>query len=215
METTYTLTTSMNENQGYLGILVKNSPDHFEPSTGLTVAHDILEHISNHLDPYADEFMALGAMVAIRVENGYRYLDMEVLEYGVYSLVRSMFYLEESLTEPDTLPVDHDLWAQVLDFSEKGINNFLEEEEGEVDFPDNFAEYITAWIIKGYENCLRHYGGQDLYGIRYLFNSIAVQCDKWLGTSEEGYEATLTLDFESSTAILEEVWEFEGEEEDC
>lgn len=215
---TFNLVVAANQELGFNGILAQNSPGHFEPGTGLTLAHDILEHVASHPDPYVDEFMALGAMVAVRVEqgyhNGYRYMEMGVLANEVYTLVQSMYWQGETLTEPATLPQGHDLWEEVLSLTEKGINDFLGEEDDEnVTIPENLAENITAWVIEGYENCLQHYEGQDLYSICHLFKKIAEQCDKWLKEAEIGYEATLTLDFESCEAILEEVWEF-GEEED-
>ena len=217
---TFNLVVAENE-LGYNGILTQNSPSYFEPGTGLTLAHDILEHVGNHPNPYVDEFMALGAIMAVRIEQGYhtgfRYLGREDQVSDVFNLVESMHCQDETLTEPSTHPQGHDLWEEVLSFTEEGINNFLEEKakegEEEIELLENLAENITAWVIEGYENCLQHYEGQDLYSICHLFKKIAEQCDKWLKGAEIGYEATLTLDFESCEAILEEVWEF-GEEEE-
>jgi len=209
------LVVAENQELGYNGILTQDSPDHFEPGTGLTLAHDILEHVASHPDPYVDEFMALGAMVAVRVEQGYRYssryLKMEDLANEVYTLVQSMYWQGETLTEPTTLPQGHDLWQEVLSHTEEGINNFLEEEDDEnIIIPENLAENITAWVIEGYENCLQHYGGHNLYGICHLFKDIAEQCDKWLKYAEIGDRAILTMDLESGKVILEEYWEWEG-----
>lgn len=213
---TFNLVVAENEEFDFKGILATESPDHFEPGTGLTLAHDILEHVASHPpDPYADEFMALGAMVAVRAEQGYhsgsRYIKLKDVANEVSILVQSMYWQGKTLTEPTTLPQGHDLWLEVLSHTEEGINNFLEEEDDEnIITTESLAENITAWIIKGYKNCLDHYQGLDLYNICKLFKDIADQGDKWLKDAEIGATATLTLDFETGRATLEEYWDWEG-----
>ena len=56
--------------KGYSGLLELNAPNEFNPGQGLTVAHDCIEHFKGDDGSCDKEFMAFGAMLWIRGDNG-------------------------------------------------------------------------------------------------------------------------------------------------
>lgn len=55
---------------GGYGWIMKGQPT-FNASTGLGIAHDTLEHFANRYGSIADEMLAFGAILRVRVEGGY------------------------------------------------------------------------------------------------------------------------------------------------
>lgn len=65
----YRLQIKEHEEYGDLGaiILGPRSRSYHDPFSGLTIAHDILEHPTKiHPDPFIDELLALGGIIAGR-----------------------------------------------------------------------------------------------------------------------------------------------------
>ncbi len=70
------VTTESDRNAEWDGWRMEGMP-HFDPSAGLAVAHDSLEHMPNaYNDSLIDEMLAFGAIVRNRVRGGYWHSDM-------------------------------------------------------------------------------------------------------------------------------------------
>lgn len=178
---------------GGLGIKIKGNlgRDYFEPAlSGLILAHDLLEHpATGHISGFADEFMALGAIVAGRIEMGWhsrngRTLKVRDLASDVSSLVSYCDWLP-----PCNSRIRDE---EAMDSMRQVIQCGIEEAEM-FDPPD--AEHILGWMCKGHQLFRRRFAHLDIYEVsNHLFNTISRQADAWLKGAEEGEEATLSLD---------------------
>lgn len=195
------LTIAEHPEYGELGIKIKGGlgRDYFEPAlSGITLAHDLLEHpATGHINGFADEFMALGAIVAGRIEMGWwhsngRALNVRDLASDVASLVAYCDWL------PPCNSRIRD--REVVDSMRQAIRDGVEEAEM-IDLPD--AEHILGWMCKGHQFFRRRFAHLDTYGIsNHLFNRISTQADNWLNGAEEGDEATLRLDLTRYSAEI-------------
>lgn len=187
------LTIAEHPDYGELGIKIKGGlgRDYFEPAlSGLTLAHDLLEHpATGHINGFADEFMALGAIVAGRIEMGWhsrngRTLKVRDLASDVASLVAYCDWLPPCNSRIRS--------GGNLDVMRQAIRNGIEEAQI-IDPPD--AEHILGWMCKGHQLFRRRFAHLDIYEIStHLFNTISRQADAWLKGAEERDEATLRLD---------------------
>lgn len=206
---------------GGLGISFSNGRDYFEPAlTGLQVAHDILEHtVTPHPNGYIDEFMAIGAVLAGRVENGYineygRIISVKDIQSDVYSLAIDALNTEYSLCPKSCSNYlkDSDLMSEIRTFVRKGLLEAVNEyEDVEYNYLQMKSKYnfdvdsIVGWICKGYQLFKKRFPDTNGTSI-HLFNKISKVCDDWLKYAEEGYEAELYINFTTFDVKLSGDW---------
>jgi len=192
---------------GFLGIVIRgNDRDYFEPAlSGITLAHDLLEHPTKpHPNGFADELMALGAIVAGRIRTGWcnnygRRITSEDLSSDVFSLIETC----------EDLPPCR---ATIRDYNDLesmrgAIQSALRDDKNEnYDAPD--LNNILGWMCKGHQAFRRRFYRLDLYNLtNYLFDQIALKAGNWLSNAIEGEEAILHLDFTNYNAEIVNPWE--------
>jgi len=146
------------------------------------VAHDILEHFSGNeqLSASEDELLALGALLALRIENGLfngHYNDCDQLANVVFSVLSD---LENSENEEPPRSVamqpktSENCWA--FELIEKACDKALELTRREhhdafnpqlwieASCPD-LPQRIKAWVAQGYVRTWQRFYGVDLYTV--------------------------------------------------
>jgi hypothetical protein len=137
MRKTYSIVIRQREEFGGLGIaLACNGRDYFDPALGgLVCAHDILEHpVNPHPNGYVDELMAIGGILAGRVNAGWESrrggsIRNEDLISDISSLVESGHYkgMLTGLAPRKRYIQDTDFMSEVRKIVEIGFINGLEE----------------------------------------------------------------------------------------
>jgi hypothetical protein len=214
----YSITIQEHQEYGGLGIVVDTGRGYFEPAmSGLTVAHDILEHtVKPHSCGYTDELMAIGGYIAGRVENCYnssRYRTARLDD--VSSDIQSLF----------TAALNEDGEDNPFNNIEK-CNSYLQDEytmnelkkevkEGIMQAYDEWTDgefegwqidqydinSIVGWICVGYQQFKKRFVNVGNYN--YLFDSIKKKSDAFLSNGFEGQSATLYVDFTSCDVYIE------------
>lgn len=189
------------------GLIIKNMQgrDYFEPLNGQVIAHDIIEHpVKAHPNCYVDEYLALGAIVAGRIENGYftgyRYLGFGDIEADVTQLAVSHFHSDYTdLVVPCDFRLRNDdlkITDQIRSAVRKGLVSVSSEIGESYDFTDQTVDNITAWICKGYRLFNKRFQGLQIYDIsNHLFDTIKEDCDRFLKYAEIGDQAILNVTF--------------------
>jgi hypothetical protein len=208
----YFLTIMEHEEHGELGITINNGRDYFEPAlNGLVVAHDILEHpVNPHVNGYIDELMALGGILAGRVDSGWcseygRRIDYNDLKSDTESLAKSALMADEKLCpEVSTNYLQSsEMMNEIRSFVRKGVINAINEYEDEeykyIPLKHDFdIDSICGWICKGYQLFNKRFYRLDKHTLStYFFNKIALTCENWRRRASEYETATLSLDFSS------------------
>jgi hypothetical protein len=198
---------------GEKGLIIKNiGRDHFDPLNGQVIAHDVIEHpVKAHPNCYVDEFMALGAIVGGRIENGYlqgtRYLSFYDITADITQLAVSSFHSGYNLVLPCNSGLrDIEITADIRSAVRKGLASVSDEIEESYNFTDNTVDYITGWICKGYSLFKKRFKGLQIYEIcNYLFNTIKEECDLFLKSTEIGDQAILNVIFSRYHCELKQI----------
>jgi hypothetical protein len=212
----YLLEVKENPEYGGNGLIIKNiGRAHFEPLNGQVIAHDIIEHpVKAHPNCYVDEFMALGAIVGGRIENGYftgyRYMGFGDIEAEVTQLAVSHFhsgYMDLVLPCNFRLRSDDlEITDQIRSAVRKGLSSVSNEIGERYDFTDQTVSYITGWICKGYSLFKKRFQGLQIYDIcNHLFDTIKEECDFFLKSAEIGDQAILNVTFSRYHCELEQI----------
>ena len=211
------------EEYGCNGIIIKSqSRKYFDPTlSGLTLAHDLLEHpVTPHRDGYVDELMALGSIIAGRIEYGWinptnRYsygLTLKNLVSDISSLCQSAFQEKGNfnIEKCNSYIQDKGLMAEIRTTVRKGILEAMNEDSDEVYtyIPEEYdidIDSMVGHIAKGYQLFRRRFNHLG-YNFIYLFDEISRQADKFMKHSEVDQEAILTVDFKNSRVYLDEFY---------
>lgn len=146
------------------------------------VAHDILEHFSGNeqLSAAEDELLALGALLALRIENGLfngHYSDCDQLAnvvLGVLSDLESSENEEAPRAIAMQRKTSENCWA--LELIDKACDKALELTRGgrldsaspqlwlESSCPD-LMQRVKAWVAQGYARTWQRFYGVDLYTV--------------------------------------------------
>jgi hypothetical protein len=222
----YHLEIRENEEYGGNGIWFNSGRDYFQPATtGIQLAHDILEHPTTpDANGYMDELMALGAILAGRVDSGwrnkYRQLNVEDLRSDICSLAISSLQCDEPLTIESCKSYlqDSSTMQEIRSFVVKGLEEAIDEEPDnsynsrvKIAYPDIYIDLlfdvnsIVGWICKGYQLFRERFYNHDIYNIStYLFNKITAASDNFLKHAELGETAKLYVNFTTMEVRLEE-----------
>jgi hypothetical protein len=222
----YHLEIRENEEYGLNGIWFNSGRDYFQPATdGIGLAHDILEHpVNPHANGYIDELMALGAILAGRVDSGwwnkYRQLNAEDLRSDICSLAISSLQCDEPLTIKSCKSYlqDSSMMQEIRSFVVKGLEEAIDEEPDnsynsrvKIAYPDTYIDLlfdvdsIVGWICKGYQLFKKRFYNHNIYNIStYLFNKIVAASDNFLKGAELGETAKLYVNFTTMEVRLEE-----------
>lgn len=198
--------------------IVRGGRDYFDPAYGgIQLAHDILEHPATpHANGYIDEFMALGGVIAGRIESGWisergrrASIDGDIRS-DICSLATAAYHANEDLCpKTSTRTVrDSELLDEIRQAVVRGLEDAREEfAQGEDFNPDTDADSIVGWICEGYSRYKKRFGS-NIYDVsNYLFDKITVVCHNWANGAELGYTATLRVDFNRLDVRLEPEYE--------
>lgn len=204
------------ENYGELGLRMRNRP-HFEPLTGMAVAHDLLEHFRNDDGRLSGELMALGASIHVRDGENYhtRRGNMNpVHKHLAADMVQQVYYTEQS---GDRLLRDCGRTARLPDdYAEYSVQEALKSSirllRTEV-AADQFPSWLTGdeqrrrfvgWLRRGYRAAQRRYRGIPSYTLMEAFIAVERAADNFLKYAEEGMEVRISVDPHRARAVLEE-----------
>lgn len=161
------------EDTGLIGLMPRWMPN---ANTTYAVAHDILEHfMPNGLTAGEDELEALGALLALRIENGVfngHLSDVDQLAAVVSSTLCDIVRDELPLLRPCPSRALHEdyIWAEEL--IQRATSRALELSRKELDdqplgelFEDEraLARAVIGYLRRGYRKTLRRFEGCDLY----------------------------------------------------
>lgn len=182
------------EESGLLGLLPTWMP---KANTTTAIAHDVLEHFfPRELTAAEDELVALGALLALRIENGVfhnYYTYAEQLAQTVSSVLTDID--RDSLPVPRPCPSrrlsDDYRWADdlILEAVPKSIaaaRRELSDAEEPWVLADTSAleQAIVGYLRKGYRKAVRRFASADLYTIgASLFKKLDA-CSKKLVDSD-------------------------------
>ena len=198
------------------GLIIKNiGRDHFDPLNGQVIAHDIIEHpVKVHPNWYVDEYLALGAVIAGRIEHGYftgyRCMGFGDIEADVTQLAVSHFHSNYTdLVVPCDFRLrnnDLEITDQIRSAVRKGLTSVSDKIGESYTFTDQTVSYITAWICKGYSLFKKRFQGLQIYNIcNHLFDNIKEECDRFLKYAEIGDQVYLHVTFSRYDCRLERI----------
>lgn len=180
------------EDDNFIG-LKPNWFDNADPTTGRGAAHDMLEHFRTQVGPVEGEMEALGAFVAIRMEQGAVPVivrtDVEILADDIRSVLVDM--VEERLQIPSrkTSRRLHDTYEWADSTIQSAVSLGMRRAKDELEsmgveqctyspvLTEELQETLLAWVRQGYRRALKRYAGVDLYR---LGNSFFKQIEKCL-----------------------------------
>jgi hypothetical protein len=180
-------------------ILSPRFRSYHHPETGRGIAHDIIEHPTKiHPDPFIDELLALGAVIAGRVEHGYNVTiggianDIEsLLNSNPFSLTTDSVYTNNyTLKDQETVEMIRKAVATgIIDHRGMWISKY--------DTPLDFDEkLIVSWICEGYTRFKKRFKNYSIYNIsNHVFDDITNQVGKWIKGSDIGEKADLHVNF--------------------
>ena len=200
-------------------VIERNDRDYFEPATmGLVIAHDLLEHpVKPHDDGFVDELMALGAVMAGRMdryENSYgRVTNEDDVISDVQALARA------SLAEFGKFDVpvstnrvnDSAVMEAMRRCVRKGLLNAVNEHEDteHQHFPSNYRfdlDSMVGHMARGYQLFRQRF--PSYWGdFADLFAEITRCCDGWLKDADVGHEAILSVNIKRKQVALESEYE--------
>lgn len=222
------------EHDGYgtLGLRPLAMPE-ADPLSGMTVAHDLLEHFPGDDGGVEAEFMALGASYWLRCESGYNESRSRVSRDQAENIAADFPELFRhirdegfTLTDPGHVePIEDTSTDDALRrCAQMGVDETEQEEtyQGNVDpelttFCLNASvERITGWLRKGYRRATERFDGHDAFTLsETVFGTIEKRLDDWLKTGDcEGVEIEITIDLENYHVSIETV-SGEGETDYC
>ncbi len=197
--------------------IIRGGRDYFEPAfNGLQLAHDILEHPATpHPNGYIDELLALGGVIAGRIESGWmgdRGQTATIkgdIRSDICSLAMAAYSADDDLCpKTSTRTVrDGELLAEIRQAVVGGLKDAGEEVESYDIFGGVDADSIVGWICEGYSRYKKRFSSNTYDVSTYLFDKIARVCDDWAKGAEMGYNATLRVDFTRLDARLEPEYE--------
>jgi hypothetical protein len=171
------------------------------PETGRGIAHDIIEHPTKiHPDPFIDELLALGAVIAGRVEYGYNVTKKDIA-IAIGSLLKSnpfSFTTDSAYTNKYALK-DQETVEMIKKAVARGIM-WRSECDTPLDFDENL---IVSWICEGYTRFKKRFKNHSIYDIsNHVFDDITNQVSKWIKGSEIEEKADLHVNFSRYTVEL-------------
>ena len=203
---------------GEAGIsIVWGGRDYFDPAYGgLQLAHDILEHPATpHPNGYIDELMALGGVIAGRVETGWRSQRGRRVSVGddirsdICSLATAAYHSGDDMCPKHSRRTvrDGDLMDDIRHAVDGGLKDAGYETETEDLSTDVDTESVVGWICEGYSRYKKRFGNNIDDVSNYLFDKITLVCDNWAKGAELGDNATLWVDFTRLDVRLEAEYE--------
>lgn len=203
--------------EGAVGWIAKGMP-HFDASLGDTIGHDTMEHLPGGMKhgAIADEMLALGVRLYLRVESGWWYgkhFSQTPAATWSYEVVRQLEYIFfNDAPKPGpvrSVPTEDEIGEEmeliISQATRKGIKEFNDERQQEEDCggnaalwvdPDgtlakNMADWMRVGVRAGMKRWNSPAGG--VYEYAYAMEELARQVER-IGTGhEEGEELIVEI----------------------
>lgn len=221
---------------GELGLRPLAMPE-ADPLSGMTVAHDMLEHFPDDDGGVEAEFMALGASYWLRCESGYNEsrsrVDRDQAENIAADFPELFRHIrDEGFTLHDPGPVepieDEHTDDALRRCARLGVEETEQQETYQTDDGEELdemlvafcsyqsVERITGWLRKGYVRATERFEDHDAFTLaETVFGTIEKRLDDWLKSDAvEGTEVEVTIDLENYDVLIESVIG-EGETDYC
>lgn len=172
---------------GGLGFRLLSQPG-FDPLGASAVAHDLIEHFPNGDESIADEFMALGACLAIRGEGGFFHIQAgEAISGDLAELIQKAECGMEVKPAPKTKPLngDYERMEQQITVAVRQAKKELENER-EIKLRPEWETAMRSWIRIGFRKALKRFPGLLMNCVQEVFRKIESQAEKCLKNAEEG-----------------------------
>jgi hypothetical protein len=210
------------EEFGGMGISIRgNGRDYFDPATaGFTLAHDILEHpIKPHYDGYVDELMAIGGLIAGRIEQYWaapygRTLrlediadDIQILALASLINERGNFHVDKCTHRIQNADMMETIRREVRKGLLAAVNEYEDEDYQYLPRKYNFdVNSMAGHIARGYQLFKKRFGSLG-YNFVHLFDQLTKQANKFLEGAEEYQEGILTINFKTQRVWIDQYYE--------
>lgn len=185
----------------YTGWRLESQPG-FDPVGGMGVAHDVLEHFPNGDASPADEFMALGAALIIRGNQGYWHQRTPFNPHahkhigGEFpDILGHVVNGEMELPSPGrTKPVeDYDyLIIDTIKEARRLLNSEFDEEDERARYV-KLLWFALGWMRKGMRKALKRYSGQRMDWAYYAFRGIEKTVDELRKEAQVGHRIDVVI----------------------
>jgi hypothetical protein len=156
---------------------------HFDPSEGLGVAHDTLEHVLHDAGTVETEFMAMGTIAWLRGTGGWFHQHRPHASNLAYQLGGDFLQQAEYLdgegrkmkTAPKTRPLDDYMEDVLQECVRKGMKFIRDEHSaGEDDFKVTAIDPVSAlsYMRMGYRRAARRYACSDPCEMAHIFDEV-------------------------------------------
>lgn len=209
------------DQHGIRGWILHDMPM-FDVGSGMTLAHDLLEHFEHKTDDMASEYMAFGCIVWGRLDhywdsfvgrNGGRRTTPRDLGTELANFYRDL-HERDTLTEPPEWtrgPVEMDLADTYSDMADGLLETLITEmdqddDETDEEFRDRMSDAaarIMGWVQAGYIMAELTWGQitTPFYFTNWFYN-IERAIEDEFGHGEEGEALSITLDYRTMRASL-------------
>ncbi len=163
------------DDTGLLGLLPTWMPN---ANTTTAIAHDVLEHFgSTQLSPVEDELVALGALLALRIENGVfnsRLSDVDQLAAVVASTLTDIDRDDLDPPRPCATRPLSDLFDCAEEVIQAASTKALEMARRELEDYSNtpfthdaveLRETVVGYLRRGYRKAMKRFEDCDLYTV--------------------------------------------------
>ena len=204
------VTPEYDRNAEWAGWLMQGQEGNFDPMfEGYGVAHDVLEHFTDHDSGIEDEMMAFGSIFYIRVDGGYSFNGYSGLKNLLYEIVTFLAENSFKIRPLHGCRINETVRDNTLAlFDHDDIQGVLRDEldlrclPPTVTLSDahNALLHALRWVSKGYAKAKRRFGSWHSYHALGLFQGIADKVDHYREFAEAGDILTIrwcnkTLDF--------------------
>lgn len=178
---------------GWLPKWIKNSHD-FDPSQGLGVAHDFMEHRLCDTGQWHEELMAFGAMVHTRVLGDYfmrpntpHNLGIELAGLYIDNCIHENPGIRQPnprLLMPPLKSEDHEQALEFLAGIQDGLSTGFDDAVGEERIEESqrpcglWYEHANFWLKQGYFQAITRYSLLSSCALRYGFEELEGLVDK-------------------------------------
>jgi len=186
-------TAAMHQDHGTLGWVMDTMP-HFDPTTGMGVAHDCMEHLTRRAG-FEGEMEAFGVALYIRHQGGYwqQQLTRNASKGAGTWAYNTSYEIAEFLARDTALNVekaprtalldDEDAEEQIAMMQLRALNDFYSDVAECYGLEDTPREVIVecleraaVWVRRGWLNAERKYGAFP-YDLCYMFKQIEEEVD--------------------------------------
>ncbi len=201
------------EEYGYDGWRPEWIP-HFDPSEGLGVAHDTLEHVLHDAGTVETEFMALGTIAWLRGQGGWFYQHRPHASDLAYQMSGDFLsqadYLDgegRSMKKaPPTRPLaDGDMDDALQECVRKGMKLLADECDRDGGEKSALIDPVSAlsYLRMGFRRAARRYASSDPSEMCWIFDEIMQGAEKHGKHAELGEVLVVRVDMERRRATLD------------